>query len=220
MRVLGLDISSTTIGWGILDITDQITLFDCGFIKPTHDGDILSRICHTKKQITEILEKYQPTHIAIEDIIQYMSKGTSANTIIILCSFNRCLAIAAAEYLTNKHKTPTYPKLCSVHDIRTGLKTGDDKPEKEEIPDVIAGKLGIPFPYEYGRKQSIKKESYDIADGIAVGLYYSLLLIGEINEPDRSVSNSRTKSRRQRRASKESIPVKSSKPSSRRKQKS
>jgi hypothetical protein len=64
--------------------------------------------------------------------------------------------------------------------IRHGLKLDGNLPKKEDMPELVAKHLGITFPYEVNKKGRIKVENYDMADGVAVALYYAFLLTGKV----------------------------------------
>lgn len=174
-RVLGFDVSSTTIGFSVLDYDGpDCKLFDSGYLKPIKTGTIIERIVDTRNKIRDILVKYKPDEIGIEEIVQFMAGKSTAKTIIMLTTFNRMICLCAHDYLG---KSPT---LFSVMTIRHGLKEGKELPKKEDMPELVSKHLGITFPYETNKKGKLKVENYDRADGIAVGLYYTLLLMGKI----------------------------------------
>lgn len=175
--ILGFDVSSTTIGhcavsWD--EITNDIKLVNAAYLKPLKKGSILERIVDTRNKIQKIIVDAKPDYIAIEDIIQFMAGKSTAQTIIMLTTFNRMIGLTAYDYLGK------VPELFSVMTIRHGLKLTKDLPKKEDMPAVVSNHLGITFPYEYNRLGNIKVESYDKADGMAVALYQALLLAGKV----------------------------------------
>lgn len=179
ITVLGIDCSSTTIGWCALEIdNDKITLKKCGYIKPIKEGSIIEKIVDTRVKVIKLINDIKPDYVGVEDIIQFIKGKSTANTVITLTTFNRMVCLLAYDYL-NK-----LPELFSVMAIRHGLKMNGIFPKKEDMPELVAKHLGIKFPYEYivkGKsKGKIKEESYDIADGFAVALYYSLILTNKI----------------------------------------
>ena len=176
-KILGFDISSTCIGYCVLEIDQSskcIKLVDSGFIKPIKTGNIIERIVDTRDKIKEIIEKANPDYIGIEDIIQFMQGRSTSQTITTLTAFNRMICLLSYDFL---HRTP---ELFNVMSIRHGLKTTKVLPKKEEIPELVAKHLGITFPYFVDRKGRIKKENYDMADGFAVALYYAFKILGKL----------------------------------------
>ena len=186
--ILGWDISSTTVGWGLLkiDINNKITYHDSGYFKPIKTESIIDRLIDTREKIQEIINKFQPDYIGIEDLIKFMPKST-ATTVVMLTAFNRMVCLTCYDYLK------TNPRLFNVMSIRHGLKTSKNLPKKEDMPELVAKHLGITFPYETvakGKKKgSIKIENYDMADGIAVAMYYAFLLTGKIKRKDKKKIN-------------------------------
>lgn len=182
-RVLGFDVSSSTIGYCILEVdetTGKIDFMNAAYIKPLKKGHIIERIADTRKKIQDVIETVKPDYIAIEDIIQFMKGQSTAKTIIMLTTFNRMIGLCAFDFLQRA------PELFSVMSIRHGLKTGKDLPKKEDMPALVANHLGITFPYVLSKKGSavkIKTESYDMADGVAVALYYAFVLTGKVKRP-------------------------------------
>jgi Holliday junction resolvasome RuvABC endonuclease subunit len=175
-RVLGFDVSSTTIGYCVLDIEDNndIHLIVADYLKPLKKGSIIERIVDTRDKIQTIITKAKPDYIGIEDIIQFMQGKSTAKTIIMLTTFNRMIGLCAYDYLKKS------PELFSVMTIRHGLKTDNVFPKKEDMPELVAKHLGITFPYEVNKKGKVKVESFDKADGVAVALYYAFVLTEKI----------------------------------------
>lgn len=182
-RVLGFDVSSTTIGWCLLEIdeaSNKIEYTTAGYLKPLKKGSIIERIVDTRDKIEAIISQVQPDYIGIEDIIQFMKGHSTAKTIIMLTTFNRMIGLCAYDYLKVRHGVGTSPELFSVMSIRHGLKTDKDLPKKEDMPELVAKHLEISFPYETNKKGKVKVESFDMADGIAVALYYAFVLTGRV----------------------------------------
>lgn len=177
-RVLGFDISSSCIGYSILefdDITKDIYFISCNYHKPIKKGSILDRLYHTKSIINKIIYDNRPDYIAIEDIVQFMKNKSSAKTVITLAVFNRMIGMLAYDYLNKS------PELFNVMQIRHGLKFDKVLPKKEEMPELVSKHLNINFPYVYGKKnKKIAPESNDMADSVAVALYCVYVHTGRI----------------------------------------
>jgi hypothetical protein len=179
--VLSFDVSSTTIGWAVLGVDGySISLIKMDYLKPIKTGTIIERMVDTRDKVQKIIRDVKPDYIAIEDIIKFMAGHSTAQTIIMLTTFNRMIGLLAYDYLRRS------PELFSVMTIRHGLKLNKIFPKKEDMPDLVAKHLGITFPYQVKKpkrltgKIAIKTENYDMADAVAVGLYYAFLLTGRI----------------------------------------
>lgn len=171
--ILGLDVSSTTIGIGVVEAQDkEISFVSCSYLKPNKKGSILERLDNTRQDINKIIQQIKPDEIAIEDIVQFMSGSSTAKTIITLTSFNRMIGLLSLDYL---HRPPS---MYSVLTIRHGLKVTKKLPKKEEMPELLATHLNIKFPYLKNKNKKIKIENYDMADGLAVALYSAFLSTG------------------------------------------
>jgi Holliday junction resolvasome RuvABC endonuclease subunit len=173
-RVLGLDVSSSAIGIAVMDYDDTTaTLVYSSYYNPlSNEENIFKRLEAVQVKINSILNEFKPDDVCIEEISQYMGGRSTANTIITLAVFNRTVGMVAYNYLGKP------PEMFSVMKIRHGLKESKELPPKEDIPDLVAKKLGINFPWimsmPKGKRISKKiVENYDVADSIAVALYYA-----------------------------------------------
>ncbi len=175
MRIIGIDCSSSTIGYCVLEITKRkkIKFIACSYLKPPKKGNIFERLKVVKKEIIALLYRYKITHAAIEDIILFMPRRSTAQTITLLAIFNRVVGLTIFETLEQS------PELYSVMDIRRRLKLSDKVPSKEEMPQVISSHLGIKFPYEFKKNGKEKDENMDMADGAGVAIMYAYQLIGK-----------------------------------------
>jgi Holliday junction resolvasome RuvABC endonuclease subunit len=171
-RVLGLDASTNTIGICVLDFTldGKFDLVTASYYKPPKKGHPIERLGMTKLAIEKIIEKYQPDHIALEDIILFMKGKSTAKTTTSLAALNRTVGLAVYE------KTNNPPILLNVLTIRHAIKD-KEVPDKDKIPDTVAGKLNIKFPWILNKNQKPIIENYDMADGMAVALAYACLTI-------------------------------------------
>lgn len=173
-RILGLDVSTTTIGVAILDYDGYSTpkLVHTEFFHPPDKSNISPKsLAKIKKYITNIFLKYKPDYIAIEEFIQFMKGGSGAKTIIPLAVFNRTIGLTLYEL------SEVEPIQCNVNSIRAKLKIGTERPKKEDMPAIIEKRLKIKFPWYYKMnrrtKQNVVDEtSLDVADAISVGLYF------------------------------------------------
>lgn len=176
-KVLGLDISSTTIGFALLNInvdTTEVEMLEMDHLKPIKEGSLTSRLAHTRDELKDIVERTQPDHICIEDILLFVSGRSSANTITILASFNRMACLVAFDYLGLE------PHLYSATAIRNGVRIKYETPAKEEMPDLIAHHLNLQFPWMYGGRGKIMVENYDRADATAAALFDAYLILGKV----------------------------------------
>lgn len=175
---LGLDCSSSTVGWGFTKLSNNIPqLLSYGHIKPlSNKFNEIIRLDDVYKKITNLCINLKPTFVSIEDIFLFMKGHSSAKTITILTSFNRIISLAAYH---NSKDIFFY----SVHEIRKIISKyyNLDKISKEDIPDIIIKYLSKNFIKKLNKNNKIKKEVFDEADGIAASLaallqYYNNIL--------------------------------------------
>ncbi len=175
--ILGLDVSSSTIGWGYLSIDGStIKLLEHGHIKPPKSGkySLVERLFKTSQDIDVLCKRLNPDLVVIEEITQFMPHRSSAKTIIALAVFNRVVSLQT--YISTT-KLPTYLYPISIRSkIAKFYKT--EKLAKEDMPGLLEKELG--FKLSYNKKDnSIRNITYDEADGVAVGLA-SLIVINKL----------------------------------------
>lgn len=168
-KILGFDISSTTIGYCILEVDNQkISHIKSETFKPPKKGTIFERLDKVAIWAKNIILTNKPDNIVIEDIAKYMPGKSTANTIIMLALFNRTIGMEAYHYLKKS------PILYNVLSIRHGIKLSKQLPSKEDIPSIIEKHLNIKFDFAKSKQGKIKQENFDRADAIAVTLHHCL----------------------------------------------
>lgn len=175
-KILGFDVSSSCIGWCILQVDDNktISFVASGIYKPPKKGDIIERLAKTKKAIIELLKKQKPDAVAIEELVKFMPAISTASTVVALTGFNRLVGLTCYEHQKR------LPSCYNVLAIRHGIKLNGVLPKKEEIPDVVATHLGMAPIIHHKANGEIDKTTYDQADATAVALYAAKVCAGEI----------------------------------------
>lgn len=168
-KVLSLDVSSSTIGWALFNYDAlQFSLLDYGYLKPIKKdkGSTSARLNHACMMINDVLENTQPDEIAIEDYAKRFSQGrSSANTIIMLSTFNELVSLMCFQFL--KNDVLRYP----VVTIRAQIgKLFEMKlVSKDDIFPAVVNKSKIFIPV-LNKKGNIKEEMKDVVDAMAVGM--------------------------------------------------
>jgi len=176
-RVLGLDCSSSTVGWGLVTITrDKPSLVAHGHLKPLNSKNpLIHRLDDVYQRVGKICEDFDPTLIAIEDILLFMKGRSGAKTITTLAIFNRIIALSA--YRHSNADVKFYP----VQTIRKLIKNHCDsvvnKIAKTDLPDIIRAELEPGFENILNTKGNVADETYDEGDGIATGWASALDII-------------------------------------------
>lgn len=167
--VLGLDISSSTIGWAILKYDDDSIILDSyGHISPpkSSKGTLTYRVSETYDEMFNFLLDKSPDIVAIEAYANKFSSGRStARTIIVLSVFNEVVSMASYKALGIE------PQKYPVATIRASLrKMGDPSVSSKEDAFTFVGDYFSNFLVRKNRNGNIAKQSYDEADAIAVAL--------------------------------------------------
>lgn len=189
ITILGIDCSSSTIGWALLGVDNgYIKLIEHGYIKPPgKDGySIVERLDIVSYEIKYLCERLSPNYTIVEEIIQYMKNQTSANTIITLAVFNRAVAL---QLYRSTGKIPLFLLPVSVRSRLKKFLQLDRKIEKEDIPNILQDYFGKTFFKLVGYKKRGKNkgqpiiEVYDESDACAVA-WAGLIELGLIKEID------------------------------------
>lgn len=177
MKILSLDISSTTIGWASMKkIKKKISLINYGHIKPMTKAKSKDNLClrldSTIKEFNALLKKEKPDLIIIEEYAKRFQKGkSSANTIILLAVFNESIALESYRFTGEK------PIKYTVGQIRSSIEKqySEKVKEKEDVIRFIVN-LFPSFKTVLNRVGNIKKECGDEADAIILGLHHLLIV--------------------------------------------
>ena len=168
-RVLGLDISSSTIGWAVLSCDEGgIQLESYGHIKPppSKHGSLTYRLNIALEKAKELFLELAPDEVAVEAYASGFARGrSSANTIIVLSVFNELSALVCLRTLGYE------PFRYSVSSIRSKISKFYNKKlvSKDDMFDFVSKKFKK-FSTINNRNGAIKKECYDETDAIAVAL--------------------------------------------------
>lgn len=176
MIILGLDISSSTIGWSCLTKTDDgIDLLDYGFIKPPKKelGGMSFRLDKTVVELKQLFSSKRPAMVVVEDYARKFQQGkSSADTISILTSFNEVTCLTAYQYNNLEPERITVASIRSSIGKYLNIKTIS----KDDVFGIISSKFSSGmtknFKPEINRAGNIKKEYFDVSDSIAVAMAY------------------------------------------------
>lgn len=170
--VLGLDCSTSTIGFGLISLGNKLLAY--GHLKPikADKATLIERLAQVYADINMLCNQLRPSMIAIEDIKKYMPKST-AQTITILASFNRVVAVAGYNFINDV-------EFYSEAEVRKVIKNHyldkNDKIEKTDMPDFIINHISKKYnKIKNKRNDNIAVETFDESDGIAVALCRSIL---------------------------------------------
>lgn len=149
MRVLGIDPGTAIVGFSILDFeNNKFKVIDFGCIYTDKNMLMEDRLCKIYSELSEIIKKYQPTEMAIEELFYFKNNKTvisvgQARGVIVLCGRQNNLKI--------NNYTPLQ--------VKTGI-TGYGKAEKKQIQLMVQRILNL---------KEIPKPD-DAADALAIAI--------------------------------------------------
>lgn len=178
-KILALDISSSTIGWSILERDeDNIQLVDYGHIKPPAKVKAAKvgfgysyRLNEISKEISKLLFNTNPDTVVVEDYAKKFSSGrSSANTIIVLATANEVVSLTCFQIMNKEVTRIPVTKLRSV----VMKKYQVDVKDKDDAMNLCKN-LFNNFKTANNKNGNIQKECYDQSDSIIVGLGYCII---------------------------------------------
>lgn len=152
MRVLGIDPGYATIGYGVIDTNgNRHKTVDYGVITTPKNENIAVRLAMIYDSMTEIINKFTPDEIAVEELffVQNVTTGINvahARGVILLASVHACGRLY--EY------TPLQIKQAM---------TGYGRAEKRQIQEMVKIYLNLP---------KIPRPD-DAADALAIALTHA-----------------------------------------------
>ncbi len=169
MKMLGLDISSATIGWALFEFDAQTaSLIEHGHIRPppAKKGSLAYRISTAYDEIEKLLNRLKPDEVVIEDYAKKFSAGKSrAHTIILLSVFNEVTSLVVYRCLgLNVFR---YPVVSIRSELSKFFKT--KIVSKDDIFPVICQRC-LNFKIKINKKGKTLKQCYDEADAVSCGI--------------------------------------------------
>jgi Holliday junction resolvasome RuvABC endonuclease subunit len=162
--ILGLDISTSIIGFTITDQGEIVKTFAVDLRNKNKYPDIYSKYNHVQGELLDIQREYSITHIFIEQSLQMFRSGfSSAKTLSTLSSFNGVVTYLCYRELGIKAEhisAASARKSCGIT-IKRGTKA------KEQVVEFLLDNEPK-FVVEYTKSGNLKPKYYDIADSIVI----------------------------------------------------
>lgn len=158
--ILGLDISSSVIGFTVIDWNGYMV--KCDHLEFNKDDDIYKKLVEFQNLINDIQSTYNISHVAIEEpVSKYAAGKSSAATIAKLNRFNGCCGWIVYQ------QTGLKPVLIGATEARktVGIKRSVDVNGKEAVLNwmqqnhsgwfvPVLNKNGNPHTWNYDRADS------------------------------------------------------------------
>lgn len=168
--ILGFDVSSSTIGWGLIARERPLRLLAHGHYRPPPSKHPFHhRLSESYDFIAGLCRRFNPDIVAVEEIALFVKGRSSARTITTLAFFNGAVSLSAFRELGGD---PEKLRLYPVGRIRKLIKQAcalQATPKKDEIPDLVRSSLDARFTSVTKRgSDEPAVQTNDEADGIAV----------------------------------------------------
>jgi len=132
MRILGIDPGTQRTGWGVVDVEKQMfSAVDYGCITTSKRESLPKRLFLIYKNLSEILQKYNPEIIAVEEV--FFAKNTKT-AIDVGHARGVSLLLAGAFDIPLEELTPLQVKSFIV---------GYGNAEKEQVGIMVKSILGL-----------------------------------------------------------------------------
>lgn len=161
--ILGLDISSSVIGYSIIDWNGHMVV--CDHYEFSKTKDIYDKLVDFQTLINDIQTNYNITYVAIEEpVSKYAAGKSSANTIAKLNRFNGCCSWIVYQ------QTGLKPILISANDARKTLNIKKNKEEtgKEAVMRWMLENNSGWFVPVLNKNTNIYSWNYDRADSFVI----------------------------------------------------
>ena len=132
MRVLGIDPGTAIVGFGVIDYeNNKFKVIDYGCLYTDKDTPMEERLCQIYEKLSELIKKYNPEHMAIEELFFFKNNKTvisvgQARGVLLLCGKQNGLKIQGYTPLQ----------------IKTGI-TVYGKAEKKQVQRMVQKFLGM-----------------------------------------------------------------------------
>ncbi|MBE6583737.1 MAG: crossover junction endodeoxyribonuclease RuvC [Ruminococcaceae bacterium] len=152
MIILGIDPGYAIVGWGVVEYSgSKFKTLGYGSIQTPAGMPVVDRLELIYKGMLELIEKYKPDHMAIEELFF----NTNAKTAIVVAEARGIILLAAKTAgVTIAEYTPLQVKMAVV---------GYGKAEKKQVITMVTSLLNLPAP----------PKPDDTADALAIAVCHA-----------------------------------------------
>ena len=132
MRILGIDPGLTRTGFGIIDVNNEILkLVDYGIVKPNNKDKLERRLLTIFKDMSKILDQYNPTIVCIEEVFY----GKNVKSALLLGQARGAAMLSAASKKINIFEY-------SAKKVKQSI-TGNGNANKDQVKFMVGSILDI-----------------------------------------------------------------------------
>lgn len=155
MIILGIDPGTASIGFGVIEyINKKSSLKEYGCLKTSPADTTATRLCDLYRELSELIEKYKPALMAVEDIFFFKNlktvvKVSQARGVILLCGANHHLAVAEFTPLQVKQAVTGYGRAekAQVQKMVKAILALKEIPRPDDAADALAVALCCAHSY-------------------------------------------------------------------------
>jgi len=163
--ILGLDVSTSKIGYSVIDENENLLLY--GFVKFKKEPFEERAWDFFSNTLKEIDRKYKIKEVRIEEPFSMFSGGkTTAGTMSKLQRFNGMISLTAFRCF---HMIPVLVPSRSARS-KCGIKIKRGENTKKKVIEWVAARFPKDFIFELTRHGNPKPGTDDMADSIVVAL--------------------------------------------------
>lgn len=146
MIIIGIDVGYAICGWSILNKkANALELIDYGVVETSSEIDFPSRLQLIYNGLSDVIEKYKPEQIAIEDLFYFKNKKTvigvgQVRGVILLLAKNTGLVVFNYTPLEVKTAVTGYGR-STKEDVQKMVKmilSMEEIPKPDDAADAIA----------------------------------------------------------------------------------
>jgi hypothetical protein len=175
MRILGLDVSTTTIGYCVMESDDR-SIVELGHISLKNVEGLFNKVDFAVPKIAALIVAHNVSKTYVEEGVQMFTTGmSSAQTILTLAKFNALISYHVRNQLGDANLAWVKPnearKSCGLI-LTTKAKAGG-KSQKEQTFDQLTAPNGLlsHVKFELTKTGKQKPENYDRADAYVVAYH-------------------------------------------------
>lgn len=175
MRVLGLDISTSTIGYCVIESDDR-SIVELGHISLKNVEGLFNKVDFTVPKIAALIVGLSVSKAYVEEAVMMFTAGmSSAQTILTLAKFNALISYHVRNQLGDANLVWVKPnearKTCGLV-MTTKAKAGGAS-QKEQAFSQLTAPNGLlsHVKWDMTKTNKVKPESYDRADAFVVAYH-------------------------------------------------